>query len=71
MLDKVNFHLEKLLEKDKRATNLQRHMARHYSTRNKICQITVKTMKAKFKKTLDELKKKDSLEILVDAPLIV
>lgn len=38
-LDKVNCHLEKLLKRANRATNLQRHMARHYYTRNRVFQI--------------------------------
>lgn len=34
-LGKVNDQLEKLLKRDNRNTNLQRHMERHYCTRNK------------------------------------
>lgn len=34
LLDKVNSHLQKLLERANKDINLQRHMARHYYTRN-------------------------------------
>lgn len=69
--ERVNEHLENLVRKEKRVTNLQRHMARHYFTRNQICKIRVRSMKRKLKKTLIKLKKKDNLDFLVEDSLVV
>ena len=44
-LERVNFHLEKLLQKANRDNKMIRHMAYHYRTRNKICNMRVKKMK--------------------------
>jgi hypothetical protein len=44
---RVNEYLEKLLKRANRDTKLQKHMARHYFTRNLICKIRVKNMKKK------------------------
>jgi hypothetical protein len=70
-LGRVNEYLEKLLKRANRDTKLQKHMARHYFTRNLICKIRVKNMKKRLRKTLKKLKRRDSLDILVDASLIV
>ena len=53
-LDKVNDHLEKLLDKDSKDNQLLRHMAHHYQTRNMICNIKLKQLKNKLKETLKE-----------------
>jgi hypothetical protein len=63
--------LEKLLKRANRDTKLHKHMARHYFTRNLICKIRVKNMKKRLRKTLKKLKRRDSLDIFVDASLIV
>ena len=57
LLEKLNGHLEKLLRKANKATNLQRHMSRHYFTGDQICEIRVRSMKRKPKKTLIKLKR--------------
>ena len=41
-LDKVNDHLENILEKANKDNHLLRHMAHHYQTRNMICNIKLK-----------------------------
>ena len=41
-LDRVNFHLEKLLQKANMDNQIIRNMASHYKTWNKICNIRVK-----------------------------
>ena len=38
-LEKVNVHLEKLLEKENRDTTMQRNMARHYYAMNVIARL--------------------------------
>ena len=48
-IDKVNFHLEKLLQKANGDNQIIRHMARHYSTWNKSFNIRVKQMKTRLK----------------------
>lgn len=71
LLEKVNEHLDNLLRRAYKATNLQRHTARHYYTRNCICKIRVRKMKRRLKKTLIKLKNRDKLDFLDDASLIV
>ena len=46
-------------------------MATHYFTKNWISKIRVGNMKKKLKKTLIKLKKRDNLDLLVDASLVV
>jgi hypothetical protein len=70
-LGRVNEYLEKLLKRANKDTKLQKHMERHYFTRNLICKIRVKNMKKRLRKTLKKLKRRDSLALLVDAPLIM
>ena len=70
-LDKVNVHLENILKKAERDNKLQRHMARHYFTRNQIAKVRVKNLRKKLKETLIKLKEKYSLEFIVEAPLFV
>lgn len=41
-LEKVNGDLDNLLKKSSRDNNLQRHMAMHYYTKNKVSQIIIK-----------------------------
>ena len=43
-LGKVNRNIEKLIYKDNMENQLLSHMAHHYQTRNKICNINVKKM---------------------------
>jgi len=71
LLVKVNDNLENLLRNANKATNLQKHMARHYYTRNWISKIKVRNMKKKLKKTIIKRKKRYNLDFLVDASFIV
>ena len=70
-LGRVNEYLEKLLKRANRETKLQRNMARHYFTRNLICKIRLKNMKKRLRKSLKKPKRRDSLDILDVASLIV
>jgi len=45
-LERINLHLEKLLQKANKDNQIIRHMAYHYRTQNKICNMRVKQMKA-------------------------
>ena len=49
-LERVNMHLEKMLEKANREKNMLRHMAYHYLVRNKVCKARIGILKAKLKK---------------------
>ena len=68
-LERVNIHLEKLLEKAKKENNMLRHMANHYWARNHVCKAQIKILKAKLKKASKRRKRKDRLQILVDTSL--
>ena len=68
-LDRVNIHLEKLLEKANKEKRTMRHMAYHYLTRNKICKTRAKRLKAKLKRALRRKKEQDKLKILAEASL--
>ena len=69
-LGRVNNHLEKLLHKANRDNKMMRHMAHHYYTINKVCNIKYKEMQNKLKETLIIKKKRGKLYLLVDASLI-
>jgi len=49
-LERVNIHLEGLIEKANRDKKMLRHMAYHYMTRNKICNIRMRKLKARLRK---------------------
>jgi len=68
-LERVNIHLEKLLEKANKEKRILCHMAYHYLTRNKICNARTKRLKAKLKRALRAKKEHDKLKILVEASL--
>ena len=68
-LERVKIHLDKLLMKANRDNNILRHMAHHYQTQNKICNIKVKQMKDKLRKIWKGKKGGDKLKILFDASL--
>ena len=68
-LEKVNIHLEGLIEKAKRDKNMLRHMAYHYMTRNKIYNIRMRKLKARLRKALRSKKEKYKLKILAEASL--
>jgi hypothetical protein len=44
-----------------------RHMAYHYMTRNKICNIRMRKLKARLRKALKRKKEQDKLKILAEA----
>lgn len=68
-LERVNFHLEKLLQKANRENQMIKHMAYHYRTRNKICNMMVKKMKARLMQDLKGKKEEDRLRMLVEDSL--
>ena len=68
-LERVNIHLEKLLEKAKREKNMLRHMNNHYSARNHVCKAGIKIPKARLRRALKRRKRHDRLQILAEASL--
>ena len=68
-LERVKFHLEKLLQKANRDNHMIRHMAYHYRTRNNICNMGVKKMKTKLRRALKGKKEEDRLRMLTEASL--
>ena len=68
-LERVNIHLEKLLEKANKENNMLRHMKNHYWARNHVCKARIKILKAKLKKALKHYKRHDRLQILAEASL--
>ena len=68
-LERINIHLEKMLEKANKEKNMLRHMANHYWARNHVCKARIKILKAKLKKASKWRKKHDRLQILVEASL--
>lgn len=68
-LERVNTHLEKILEKSNKEKKILCHMAYHYLTWNKICKTRVKRLKAMLKRDLKSKKEQDKLKILVEASL--
>ena len=70
-LDRVNLHLENILHKANKDNEMLRNISNRYIIRNKICNIKIKNMKEKHKKTLIKHKEEDKLEIIFDASLVV
>ena len=68
-LERVNIHLEKLLEKEKKENNMLRHMKNHYWARNHVCKARIKILKARLKRALKRRKRHDRLQILAEASL--
>lgn len=68
-LERVNIHLEKLLDKANKEKNMLRHMDYHYLAQNKICKTRIKSLKAKLKRALKAKKEQDKLKILAKASL--
>ena len=65
-LERISMHLERLIEKANRDKNMLRHMAYHYMTHNKICNIRMRKLKAR---ALRSKKEQDKLKILAEASL--
>ncbi len=68
-LERVNIHLERLLEKANREKAMLRHMAYHYMARNKSCKARIRSLKAKLKRASRRRKEQDRLQILAEASL--
>ena len=68
-LERVNIHLEKILEKENKENNMLRHMANHFWARNHVCKARIKILKAKLKRALKRCKRHDKLQILAEASL--
>jgi len=68
-LERVSMHLEGLVEKANRDNKILCHMAYHYMTRNKICNMRIRKLKARLRKALKRNKEQDKLKILVEASL--
>ena len=68
-LERVNIHLEKLLEKVNKENNMLRHMKNHYWARNHICKARIKILKIRLRRTLKRRKRHDRLQILAEASL--
>ena len=71
-LERVNMHLERLLDKADKDHALLRHMAYHYRTRNMSAKARIRNLKAKLSKATKEAKEakeQDQLRILAEAYL--
>ena len=71
-LEKVNMHLERLLDKSDKDHALLRHMAFHYMARNKVCKARIRNLKAKLRKAIKKQKRQrelDRIQILAKASL--
>ena len=68
-LERVNIHLEKMLDKANKEKKVFCHMAYHYLARNKICKTRINSLKAKLKRSLRAKKEQDKLKILAEASL--
>ena len=68
-MERVNIHLEKLLDKANKDKKMLRHVAYHYLARNKICKTRINNLKAKLKRALKAKKEQDKLKILAEDSL--
>ena len=68
-LERVNIHLEKLLEKETKEKNMLRHMKNHYWAQNHVCKARIKILKAKLRSALKRHKRHDRLQILAEFSL--
>lgn len=55
-LQRANIHLKGLVEKANRDKKMLRHMAYHYMTHNKICNMRITKLKARLRKALKRKK---------------
>ena len=69
-LERVNLHLEKLLQNANRDNQMIRNMAYHYRTQNKICNMRVKKIKVRLIRALKGKKEEDRLRMLVEDSLV-
>ena len=68
-LERVNIHLEKLLENSNREKNMLWRMKNHYWACNHVCKARIKILKAKLRRALKHHKRHDRLQILAEASL--
>ena len=71
-IERVNIHIERLMNKADRDNALLRHMAFHYMAQNKVCEARMRNLKAKLKKAIrkkERQKEFDHLQILAEASL--
>ena len=71
-LERVNMHLERLLDKANKDLALLKHMAFHYRARNMSAKARIKSLKAKLRKATrkaKEAKEQDQIRILAKASL--
>ena len=73
VLEKVNVHLEQLLEKANREKAMLRHMTHHYMARNMSSKARNRSLKARLRKVTKRQKRQkeqDRLRILAEASLV-
>ena len=68
-LELAKIHLEKLIERANKENKMLRHMGYHYMTRNKICNVRMRKLKARLRKALRRKKQQDKLKTLAEASL--
>ena len=68
-LERVNIHLEKLLEKANKENNMLRHMKKHYWARIHDYKAKIKILKVRLRRALKRRKRHDRLQILAEASL--
>ena len=68
-LERVNIHLEKLLEKLNKEKNMLRHMKNHYWARTHVCKARIKILKVRLRRALKHRKIHARLQILAEASL--
>ena len=72
VLERVNMHLDNMLNKADKDNTLLRHMARHYRARNLSLRARIRSLKAKLRKATKREKREkeqDRLRILAEASL--
>jgi len=68
-LERVNIHLERKLEKAINEKNMFRNLSYHYLSWNLVCQVRIRSLKAKLKRASRRQKEDEGLHILVEASL--
>ena len=63
-LNRVNEHLDKLLEKENKDNQFLRHMAHHYQAQNMIANVKVKQLENKLKEAKKDQKDERNLGML-------
>ena len=68
-LERVNMHVEKMIDKANKEKKMLHYMAYHYLALNRICKTRINGLKAKLKRALRAKKEQDKLKILGGASL--